>query len=190
MSTKGLRRHLPEIMRYRQEGAEDEVIGEYGPMFRLDKLDRLTSDNFRSFLIYRNNLHWKGINRHGTRLTANMPHLRRMLFILLDETRPLKERLNTLFPTTGKKPLPGLGRATATPIMLVAYPDRYGVWNNTSEAGLQAIGMYPQWASSTTFADQYIAVNKVLTEISEELDISLWELDYLWWFVADRGSIG
>lgn len=76
--------------------------------------------------------------------------------------------------------LRGLGRAVATPILHVVYPSKYGVYNRKSEDGLRLLGLFPDLPSSASFAEQYLAVNEQLQNLSGKLEISLWQLDTLW----------
>lgn len=98
-----------------------------------------------------------------------MAHLRKGLFILVDESRPIRDRLEFLFSTPDPF-LKHMGKATATPILQVAYPDKYGVWNSISEEGLRNFGMFPEGASKGSFAHCYLAINRVLMYLAESLE--------------------
>lgn len=184
MATDILRRHIPAMMEYETYKAQDAVIARYGALFHPNNLDNLTAEEFHSFLLYQNNQHWKGISRHVTSIVRDMDRLRQALHILLDESYPIEDRLNTLFPKHEPNYIKGLGRAVATPILMVVYPERYGVLNTISEEGLKVIGEYPDLPRGTTFGEEYKAVNSVLNRLADELGLSLWELDSLWWRVT------
>ncbi len=53
--------------------AERIVIEKYGRIFRPDNLDNLTDDDFKGFLLMKNNRHWEGIHRQNNQITADMP---------------------------------------------------------------------------------------------------------------------
>ena len=76
-----------------------------------------------------------------------------------------------------------LGPAVLTAILHVAYPDRYGVFNNTLVEGMKKLGLWPGKLSSAPFADQYEEVNPIQLKLASHLEIDLWTFDYLWWFV-------
>ena len=118
--------------------ARDEVLARYQPVFAPEHLPDLTKEEFVSFLYLENNKHWTGLYRQVRALTADMDGLRRALAVLMDESRPLARRFDE---AVGQ--VRGLGKALATAILLVVYPDRYGVWNNTSESGLKILGIWP-----------------------------------------------
>ncbi|MBS3795773.1 MAG: hypothetical protein KGY80_12785, partial [Candidatus Thorarchaeota archaeon] len=99
-----------------QEKDQKEVLDRYGEIFNPDNLEDLTQDEFLSFLFFKNNKHWKGIHRHGSDITEDMDRLRDALRILLDEDRPIKERLDELRPKDGPLYVKYLGKATLTPI--------------------------------------------------------------------------
>lgn len=68
-----------------RQNDEKEIIAKYGNMFKLNNLDSLTREDFKSFLLIKNNKHWEGIHRQGNLITHNMNKLREALKILLDE---------------------------------------------------------------------------------------------------------
>lgn len=171
-------------------GAKEEVIGRFQPIFSDEHLSELTAVQFKSFLRYDNNKHWTGIARYGGRLTEDMDALRSALRILFDESRPLRERLRKLRPDSGTPLVNGLGRATLTPLLLIRFPDRYGVLNSVAENALKTLDLWPNVSPSAGFADCYISVNSRLLKLAEDLDIDLWTLDSLWWRVKDGPSSG
>lgn len=158
----------------------DPVLARYQPIFKPENLPKLTRDDFLGFLLFQNNQHWNGLHRKGTSMVADMGKLRSALAILLDEGRPIQQRLS-LLDTGEPASVSGLGRATLTAILLVAHPDRYGVWNATSQAGLQKLEIWPTFPRKASFGQRYVAVNEVLLDLSSQLGVDLWTLDALWW---------
>lgn len=158
--------------------AEQEVIAKYGELFNPKNIDNLTAEDFKSFLLFKYNRHWSGIFRTGNLITNDMARLREAIKILLDEGQPLEKRLDVLFPPN--KPtnyIKGMGKAIATPILLVVYPDKYGVWNEPSQQGLKQINLLPQFGRGASFADKYIKINKVLNDLASQYNLSLWQVD-------------
>jgi hypothetical protein len=111
--------------------AKTEVLGRFQPLFHPSNLDRLSGEEFASFLSFDNNKHWEGLFRQKSQITADIPKLRAALSTLLDETRPIESRLDEVMARDGAKHVAGLGRAILTPILQVVYPEKYGVWNVT-----------------------------------------------------------
>ncbi len=163
--------------------AKDEVLAQYQQTFAPGHLHDLTKEEFRGFLLFDNNKHWTGLARQGTALLADMPKVQEALMILLDETQPLKERLDKLMPKGGSPFMPKFGKALITAILHVTHPDKYGVYNGTSEAGMKAVGAFPAFERGASFSERYMAVNDVLIELAQELQVDLWTLDALWWRV-------
>ncbi len=161
--------------------ARDEVLQRYGPVFNLNALKNLTADQFKGFLLFKNNRHWLAIQRQGGQIVENMDTLRRALAILLDESKPIESRLRQLRPRNRDPMVKGLARSVITPILLVAYPDKYGVLNQVAETGMKELGIWPTFEEHADFATRYTAVNAVLNDVSHELGIDLWTLDALWW---------
>lgn len=157
--------------------SEKQVIGNYGKLFNPINIDSLLKEDFKSFLLIKNNLHWDGIHRQNSLITSDMSALRRTLIYFLNEEIPIKERLNEVFDKKGRYGIKGLGKAVLTPILLVVYPDKYGVWNNKSEAALKKLNLFPNFQSKDTFFDKYLKVNNLLLELSAKYQISLWQLD-------------
>lgn len=189
MTTEGSISYLARLLR--QGGPEvaqmlrdrDAVHREYGRLFRPDNLERLGAEDFTGFLLYENNRHWHGISRHRTKLISDMHQLRRCLGVLLDETRPIAERVDWVEPVSGTKPVPHLGKAVFTPILHVVYPDRYGVWNSIAESAMTRLGLWPSFGRGLHFGDKYELMNRALLDVAAELGVDLWTVDTLWWVV-------
>jgi hypothetical protein len=164
--------------------ARDEVLARFGPVFCLDHAPHITEANVKAFLRSENNKHWSGLHRQGNRICADMDRLRATLAAVLDEARPLVQRLDEAISA-----VPGMGKAILTAILLVAYPDRYGVWNNTSEAALRQLGIWPEFDRGSSFGQRYEQVNGILRTLAGQLSLDLWTLDGLSWAVL-RGPIG
>ena len=175
---------VPQII-----AARDRVTSEYQPVFDISALPALSAEQFRGFLLFRNNQHWP-LHRGSSALTSDMPRLRTALGILLDETRAIEDRLDTLTPSDRPPFLSGLGRNVATAILLLAHPREYGVWNGKSEAGLRMFGLIPQRDAGDSYGTQYRLVNEVLHAVDNELSVDLWTLDTLWWALSEAGVEG
>jgi hypothetical protein len=167
---------------------ETTVIAQYSKIFNPSHLPDLTAEEFKSFLLMRNNRHWSGIFRSGNLLTQNMDKLRAALLILLDETRPLDKRLNTLFPPKKSNYIKGMGKAIATPILLVTYPDKYGVWNSPSQHALEILNLLPKFTRGSGFAEKYSKINTILGNIKDRYGLSFWQTDTMMGEIA--GSSG
>ena len=106
---------------------EKEVIERFGYIFHPTRIDQLSAEDFKSFLLIRNNKHWSSIHRQGGIITSDMDKLRSTLKLLLDEDKPIKERLDQILPKNKPSMIKGLNRAVLTPILLVVYPKKYAV---------------------------------------------------------------
>ena len=165
--------------------ARDEVFARYQPIFTPARLPDLTEEDFRSFLYFGNNKHWTGLYRQAGRLTADMDALRQTLAVLLDEEQPLAHRFDDALSR-----IRGLGKALASAILLVVYPERYGVWNNTSESGLKILDIWPQFERGMSVGQKYALINDLFLRLSEALNIDLWTLDWLWWELVQQEEEG
>lgn len=170
--------------------ARDDVFARYGTVFSSRGLSGLTPDEFLSFLQFKNNRHWKSIHRQGTQIVADMDGLRSALELLLNESQPIESRLRRLRPKNNEAMVKGLARSVLTPILLIAYPDRYGVVNQIAENAMKDLGIWPSFDRGADFAEKYVAINQILNHLAGELDIDLWTLDALWWGLEDDSVPG
>jgi hypothetical protein len=162
---------------YQEEVARrDEVYARYQPLFTPTGVEDLTAEEFKSFLYFDNNHHWTGLYRLGWKACEDMQRLRVVLSHLFDGSRPLAERVDEAVKT-----VPGMGKALATALLVVAFPAECGVWNNTSETSLRALKIWPAFTYGMSLGERYLAVNQVLLELAADLEIDLWELDALHW---------
>lgn len=171
----------PEMDSYHIAAAKDEVLTRYQPVFAPGNLDNLSEEEYKSFLLFKNNQHWTGLHRVGGKATEDMSRLRAGLKLLLNETLPVSQRLDSLHPKNKPPFVPYLGRAVITAILHIAYPDRYGVWNNTSESGLKDLGIWPQFDRGASLGERYLQINNTLLRLSQAIGVDLWTLDALFW---------
>lgn len=163
--------------------AEREVIEKYGRMFHPNNLDNLTAGDFKEFLLIKNNKHWKGIHRQGNMITQDMEKLKSALKLLLDETKPIKERLEKILPKNKPPMIKGLGRAVITPILMVVYPDKYCVYNSIVENGMKKFGIFPNFKNES-FAERYVKINEIIRDLAKQNSLSLWQIDEVWWLAT------
>jgi hypothetical protein len=83
--------------------------------------------------------------------------------------------------TKALRAVKGMGPATASALLLVKYPDHYGVWNGTSEKGMKTLKVWPAFRRGSSEGEKYVAINKVLLSLADEAGMDLWTLDALWW---------
>lgn len=116
-------------------------------------------------------------------MCSDMTKLRRGLSALLAEDRPLAQPLDS-----ADDDIYGMGKNVASAILLVVHPDKYGVWNNRSEAQMKRLGVWPDFERGDSFGERYVKVNQVLLRIRDELETDLWTLDALWFFLDQSDS--
>lgn len=158
----------------------EQVFAKYRPIFSPEHVPSLTKDQFTSFLYFENNRHWSGLYRQGLGAAGDMERLREGLALLLDENGSIRERFAGALSMVS-----GFGKAIATAILTVAYPEKYGVWNNTSEAALRQVDLWPNFEKGEGVGGRYEKINGLLLRLSSDLRIDLWTLDALWWFLLE-----
>lgn len=169
------REATPNVMQLRLQ--EIEVTGYWSVIFSPKGVASLTKQDMTGFMSFAQNKRWREISKEN--ITADMEALRRALLVLVDETRPVAERMNELEPGRGALAVPHFGKAKQTPVLLVSHPKQYGVWNDYSERALRGMGLFPESAEGGRLGDQYAAVNAVLLELATTYRVSLWWLDVI-----------
>ncbi len=175
-------REIPLLVQ--QLSATEAVIARYRPIFSPEQVRKVSGETFADFLRIENNRHW-ALQRQSPQLTSDMPALRRALATLVDDGRPLAERFDV---ATGA--VSGLERAIATGILMLAFPTRCGVWNGTSEAALEQLGILPEFERGTSDGTRYVAVNEVLLALAKEVGLTLSELDIVLWGLKQPEAAG
>ncbi len=188
-----LRRHLeytPHADVSQMIRERDHVLRRYADTFTPSGIDVLTADEFGGFLQFENNGHWWGLHRDQARMTHSMDLLRWALGVLVDESRPIEERVDEIDPIDGHQAVPGLDRSVYTPILLVSKPDAYGVWNTISEAAMRRLGLWPDLDAVATNGRRYAEVNDMILTIAADVGTDPWTLDALWWAVEKEHDPG
>lgn len=182
-----LRNKLNEFRGFKQSPerkmVEEEVrkrSEEYQRIFSPGNVENLQKSDMESFLDWQGR--WSSLFRQKNRIISDMNRLKTALSILLDENRDIEARLNELEPGHPNY-IKGFGRAIKTAILHLVYSDKYGVYNQTSEDGLQKLGLMPKFDRGEKFGLRYLKVNKALLDLSQKTGLSLAEVDSFVWFI-------
>ena len=164
------------------------VYGKYKDMFKPANIKNLDIEKFLHFFSYVENEHWSGLTQNIASLAADQKKLKDALLLLLDESKPLRERINKV-TGAGNQPgmVKGFGPARLSAFLNVASQGKYGIYNRISMEGLSKIGMNPAsrrgW-STLDLGERFTQVNDVLKDLSTQYNISLWALDWVWFAIA------
>lgn len=153
---------------------EQEVCEYWAVIFSLKGIESLTKQDMTGFLSFKQNRRWRDISKED--VTLDMPRLRQALLILVDENRPIEDRLQALEPGRGNYAIPYLGKAKLSPILMMSNPKKYGVWNDHSERALAAMSLMPT-SKNLDLGSRYAAFNAVLLRLAGTYGVSLWRLD-------------
>jgi hypothetical protein len=163
---------------------KDGVLARFRPLFDRSHIPQLTAEEFRPFLYFDVNHHWTNLHRQVNRITADMAALRAALLTLTDEQRPIADRLDEV----GGSVL-GLGKNTTTAILTVSFPNKYGVWNALSEEALVQLELWPTFQRGSSFGQRYAEVNALLLRLASAIEVDLWTLDAVFWYLARPGEM-
>lgn len=155
--------------------AQKSALDYYGRYFSPQNVNNVTQGGFKEFLLIRNNKHWSGIHRQP-QIYADMDRLRQCLGVLLDESKPIEQRLDVIAPKGEAHFIPGLGRAVLTPILMCVYPDEYAVYNRISFQGLEMLGRN-KIKQSDPFSKRYLTLNAACHELSTQIQQPLYLID-------------
>jgi hypothetical protein len=155
--------------------SQNTAMEYYSRYFSPQNLSNVTQEGFKDFLLLKNNKHWSGLHRQP-QIYENMDRLRECLHVLLDESKPLEQRLDEIVPK-GKPPfIKGLGRAVITPILMCVYQDKYSVYNRISDEGLKQLGR-STIRESDSFSKRYASLNTACHQLSDEIQQPLYLID-------------
>jgi len=155
--------------------AQKAAMEHYGKYFSPENLGNITQEGFKDFLLIKNNKHWAGIHRQP-QIYENLGRLRQCLAMLLDESKPLEQRLDFILPKNKPPFIKGLGRAVLTPILMCVYPERYSVYNRISDEGLKQLGRNTI-KDSDPFSMRYVSLNSACRQLSAEIHQPLYLID-------------
>jgi len=182
-----------EYLADKKDKKDNDLIEKYGAIFSMLNLDNLSEEDFKTFLNFKTNNHWTNLERQKNLIIKNgniedLNKLRSGLKILVDETLPIKNRLDILIPNNKPNFIRYLGRAILTAILTVVFPTKYCNYNNTTEVALKKLGLFPK-SEYKSFSDIYVKVNDISLKIAKQYDLSLLMLDSLLWVIVTDVSI-
>ncbi len=164
--------HWPNIVERRHE-----VYRRYRPVMAAAGTESFSIDEFATFLDFKHNHHWTNMQRSRGHMTADPEALSAAIAVLLDESRPLRDRIDE-----SHKAVKGFGELTLTAILHVSQPQKYGVYNTTARNVMMKLNIFPSHRGETT-GSHYLKYNAILRSIADGLGTDLWTLDALWYVV-------
>jgi hypothetical protein len=167
------------------DNIEKQVLEKWSKIFNINYIDKINENNIDEvlkFFDFEENHHWDHINRHKKDIKSNLKDFKEKLKILLDENKPVGERLNEFI-----NKVYGMSISTTTPILLVSNPEKYGVWNGPSEKALKKLGLWKdEWDKEKNNENYtiYNEINNLLIKLRDlvkekipEENFDLWKLD-------------
>lgn len=179
---------LPKVRNADRVASDERLFSRFRPVFSPQNLPKLSEKDFRDFTLYSENEHWTGIHRHNGKILAEIETLRKVLLEVVDETKPIEQRIDQFRPRGKGKLINGLGSSIYTAILFVLNPEKYPVLNTKTRRSLRALGIYPV-KSSDSHGVRYKKVIEVSHSLATALGCSLAELDGLHHhFLESRGN--
>jgi len=160
--------------------ARDSVLKRFQTEFAPNSLETLSATTFQEFLSFKHNQHWTGLQRPTAHACDDMPKLRNAIAYLFDESEPISIRIDKLTSQQSDIYIPGINKAVLSPLLLIKYPDKYGVWNGKAEAALKTLRIWPNFPKRCSIGQRYELINQVLQTYSDSTGLDLWSIDGVW----------
>jgi hypothetical protein len=146
------------------------------------KIDPLPDEELRNrFLEYFN----QGAGRHGfnaiyrDRIVRDIKRFRNAMKFLIDESIPIKQRIEGVIDSNGVWHIEGIGKGLATSILMDLDPKKYATWNNKTNMGLDALGRTPKFERGDSSGERYKKVMNIIQGINDlKPDLSFIEIDH------------
>ena len=153
----------------------------YAILFSQPHLKDLTREEFVSFLYYRNNRSWTKLYRRGLEAASKIGDLKKAIAYLQYEDIDIRVRINSVLRGGGYY-VRGIGKNIATGILFVCdQEDKYGLWNNRTEGGLEKIGRLPRKTYNN--GEFYFRINSELNRLKRQLNTDLIMIDMFMWYI-------
>ena len=169
--------NIDETIRLEMNKNKASVIGDYAPIFSIDRIDSLQYEKLEEFAQFEHNCHWKGIFRHSNQVKENFDKNREALKILVDpKVGPIGERLSKAYQLSK-----GLGPALMTAILLIEFPESCGVLNGISYSALKDLKLVTFSDSTYGYIKNYSVANEVILRLKDFTKLDLWTLDWMFY---------
>ena len=166
------------------------VLSRYSEVFSSSAVSIMSPEEFAGFLEFENNRHWWGMQRGADRMVHNIELLRWTLTVLLDESRPIEDRIDEIDSPSSGSAVPGFDHSIYTPVLLMSAPDQYGVWNHISETAMGRLGLWPDLSDAETNGARYRRINDMILMVAADLETDFWTLDAMWWAIEKEHDPG
>lgn len=170
-------RNVDEATKLEMNEYKASVIGYYGPIFSIDRIDSLQYEKLEEFAQFEHNHHWKGIFRHSNQVKENFEENRKALKILVDPNMgSVQDRLSQAYQLSK-----GMGPALMTAILLVEFPESCGVLNGSSYSALKDLDLVTFSNSTYGYIKNYSVANEVILKLKDLTNLDLWTLDWMFY---------
>ncbi len=147
-----------------------------------NKMSTISDEELKNkFLEYFN----EGAGRHPfnavyrDRIIRDINKFRETINFLINESTPVKERLNEVLNANGRYHIEGIGKGLATSILMDLDSQKYATWNNKTNMGLETLGLTPQFTRKDDWGTRYEKVMDAITYIkSLKSELSFLEVDH------------
>ncbi|MGC8812748.1 MAG: endonuclease NucS domain-containing protein [Candidatus Aenigmatarchaeota archaeon] len=119
------------------------------------------------------------------RIVRDISQFKNMLLYLLDEKIPIEQRFKEV--VEGEYHIEGVGKALASAFLMDLDIDKYCIWNNRTEMGLNVLG-WKVYESKDDIGTKYVkvleALRKIRDDIAPELKLTFDDVDFFLQFIS------
>ena len=152
----------------------------YGQLFQLENIDLLTKDKFQDFFAD-GIFHWEGganQNKGNIIKDKNWEQSKKNLKILVDESKPLSERIKQLRSTNnGGK---WIQAGTYTIILHMINPKKHPTLNGLTFNSLDRLKLSSERERKTEEWNYIPMLENAVLQLCDENDIDTWKIDWVW----------
>jgi len=142
--------------------------------------------SYGRWLSAKNNKSWTNMQRVGVRALDQPEKLCQLLGLIQDESFSIIERVQK--GLAGKYKVDGIDKGILTGLFHTLYPEKYGVWNGSTERTFRKLDIYVPGIFSAKRGLAYVRINEILQKLAAELEASLTYVDGFMWYVATQLS--
>lgn len=152
----------------RARNKRHEAHKKHHEWINLDSFKSLTDEDLKQRFIeyYKTGAHRNEFNQiNRDKIIKDVPGFRKMACHLLDESVPIKIRLDNILK--GKYYVEGVGKGLITSLLLDFKPEEYCVWNNSVAMGLARLGRLPTITKGEKDSETYLKIIKAHKQIRD-----------------------
>ena len=165
----------------------EKAYNRFSPIFNSENLSNVEQvcKGYERWLLASNNKSWTNLQRLGHFALNKSDNLCELLGFIQDESIPIEERVYQ--GLVGKHKVDCVGKAILTGFFHTMFPEKYGVWNGSTEKAFKKLDINTAFTSKHV-GETYVEINDMLVEMSSKVGYSITYVDGFMWYIATKLS--